>query len=70
MTHAIRALQNHDLSGDEINSVSHMYFFTTQGHVEPLRMRDQLNVGATSETTLNEIRYTPGTHSFILTRQI
>ena len=27
MTHAIRALQSHDLSGEGINSGSHTYFF-------------------------------------------
>ena len=49
VTHATRALHSHDLSGERINSGSH--FLTTQGHGDPPRMRDQLNVGATSETT-------------------
>ena len=30
---------------------SHAYFLTTQRHEKPPRMRDQLNAGATSETT-------------------
>ena len=50
MTHATQALQRHDLSGQGINSESHTYFLTTQGHGEPPRMSEQLNVGATSET--------------------
>ena len=51
MTHASRALQTYDLSGEGINFGSHTYFLTTQGHGEPPRMSDQLNDGATSETT-------------------
>ena len=52
MTHVTRALQNHDLSEEGINFGSHTYFFLkTQGHGGPLRMRDQLNAGATSERT-------------------
>ena len=45
------ALQIHGLSGEGINSGSHTYFLTTQGHGKPPRMKDQLNAGATSETT-------------------
>ena len=51
MTHATRALYRQDLSGEGINSGLHTYFLTTQEHGEPPRMRDQLNAGATSETT-------------------
>ena len=51
MTHATRALQSNDLSGEGINSRSHTCFLTTEGHEGPPRMRDQLNAGATSETT-------------------
>ena len=36
---------------ERINSGSHTYFLTTQGLGGPLRMRDQLNAGAISETT-------------------
>ena len=37
--------------GRELNYGSHTYFFlTTQGHGGPLRMSDQLNAGAHSET--------------------
>ena len=50
MTHASRALKSHDLSGEGIRSGSHT-FMTTQGRGGPPRMSDQLNVGATSETT-------------------
>ena len=51
MAHATRALQSHDLSGERINSGSHILhtFWTTQGHGGPPRMRDKLNFGATSE---------------------
>ena len=51
MTHATRALQSHDQSGDGINSGSHTNFLTTQGHGGPPRMSDQPNAGASSETT-------------------
>ena len=54
MTHAARALQSHDLSKEGIDSGSHTgnTVLTTEGHEGPPRMRDQLNAGATSETTL------------------
>ena len=51
MTHASRALQSHDLSGEGFDCGSHAYFFTTQGHGGPPRMREKLNAGTTSETT-------------------
>ena len=51
MTHATRALQRHDLSGEGINSGSYNTFLTTQGYGGPLWMRDQLSARATSETT-------------------
>ena len=51
MTHEIRALQCHDLSGEGINSGSAAYFLTTQGHGGPPRMMFQLNAGAISMTT-------------------
>ena len=51
MTHATWALQSHDLSGEGINSGSHNTFLTIQGHGEPPWRSDQLNAGATSETT-------------------
>ena len=50
VTHATLALQSHDLSGEGINSGSHTYFLTTQGHGWPPRKSDQPNAGATSET--------------------
>ena len=50
VTHATRALQSYDLSGEGIKFRSHRYFLTTHGHGEPPRMRDQLNAGATSKT--------------------
>ena len=50
VTHAVRALQSHDLSEEGINFGSHTYFLTTQGHGGPPLMRDQLNAGAISET--------------------
>ena len=51
MTHATRALQSHDLSGEGINSGSHTYFFdhTRTWRVSPDEW--SLNAGATSETT-------------------
>ena len=51
MTHATRALQSHDLSGEGINSESHTYLFDTQGHGGPSRMSDQPNAEASLETT-------------------
>ena len=51
MAQATRALQSYDLPGEGISLGSHNTFLTTQGHGGPLRMRDQFNVGATSETT-------------------
>ena len=51
MTHAIRALQSHGLSGGGINFGSIHTFLTTQIHGRPPRIRDQLNAGGTSETT-------------------
>ena len=55
MTHATRALQIHDLSGEGINTESHTYFFfTTQGRGGPPRMRDQVNARAISETHEHE----------------
>ena len=53
VTNATRALQSHGLSGEGISlTLDHIdAFLTTQGHGEPPRMRDQLNAGATSETT-------------------
>ena len=51
VTHGIRALKSHDLSGQGINSGSHTYFLSTQGHGDHPRMRDKLNAGATSEKT-------------------
>ena len=63
MTHASRALQSHDLSREGINSGHIIYFFTTQGHGEPPRVRDQLNAGATSGTTqIWKTIYTIRTH--------
>ena len=56
MTQATRALQSHDLSGQGINSGSHTYFLTTQGHGGPPRMSDQLNAGTTFETTQSHLR--------------
>ena len=52
VTHATRTLQSHDLSGEGIDSESHSTFLTTQEYEEFLPpMRDQLNAGATSDTT-------------------
>ena len=51
MTHATRAIQNHDLSGEGIISGSHTYFSTIQGHGGPPRMRDELMPRASSEAT-------------------
>ena len=51
MTHATRTLQSYDLSGEGINSGSHTYFFDPTRTWRASRMSDQLNVGATSETT-------------------
>ena len=51
MTQATRVLQSHDLSEEGINFRSHTDFLTAQGHGETPRMRDQLNTGATCETT-------------------
>ena len=51
VTHASRALLSQDLSEEGINFESHTYFLTTQGHGRYPRMTDQLNAGATSETT-------------------
>ena len=50
MTHAARALQSHDLSGEGIKLwITYILFLTTQGHGGPSRMSDQPNAGATSE---------------------
>ena len=68
MTHASRALQSQDLSGEGINFGSHTYFLTTHGHGVPPRMSDQLNAGATSETT-RTLKTIHTIHSFILTRR-
>ena len=46
LTHATRALQR-----EGINSGSHTYFFDHTRTWRASRMRDQLNAGATSETT-------------------
>ena len=70
MTHAARALQSHDLSGEGINSGSRNTFLTTQGHGVSPRMRDQLNVGPPPRQREHERRYTPVTLPFIITRQI
>ena len=48
VTHVTRALQNYDLSGEGIDFVSHTHFFD---HTRTWRMSDQINAGATSETT-------------------
>ena len=51
-------------------TMDHIHTFsTTQGHGGPLRMRDQLNVGVTSETT-RTLKTIHTIHSHILTRQI
>ena len=51
VTHAVRALQSHDLSGEGIKLwITNRLFLTTQGHGGPPRMSDQPNAGATSET--------------------
>ena len=51
VTHAARALQSHDLSGEGIKLwITYILFFTTQRHGGPPRMRDQPNAGANSET--------------------
>ena len=51
MTHAARALQSHDLSGERIKLwITYILFLTTQGHGGPPWMSDQPNAGATSET--------------------
>ena len=44
VTHAARALQSHDLSGEGIK------LWITQGHGGPPRMSGQPDAGATSET--------------------
>ena len=59
----------------EFNLDHILTFLTTQGHGGPLRMRDQLNAGATSETTRTwKTIYTIHTlydiHTFILTSWI
>ena len=64
MTYATRALQSNDLSGEGINSESHTYFLTTQGHGGPRRVSDQVNAGATSETTQSHDTHHPRTQSF------
>ena len=52
-------------------TLNHIHtFLTTQGHGLPSRIRDQLNSGATSETSRTWWRYTSFTHPFILTRRI
>ena len=51
VTHALRAMQSHALSGEGISCGLHTYFLTTQGHGGPPQMSYQLNAGATSETT-------------------
>ena len=51
VTHATRALQNHDLSGDGINSGSHTHFFDHTRTWRPPQKMDQLNAGATFKTT-------------------
>ena len=51
VTHATRASQSHDLSGEGIKLwITYILFLTTQGHGGPTRLSDQLNAGATSET--------------------
>ena len=49
MTHASRALQSNDLSGEGISCGSHN-FLTTKEHGGPRQMSDQLKAGTTSET--------------------
>ena len=67
VTHATRALQSKTCKGREL-TLDHIHnIFTTQGHGEPLRMREQFNDGTSSE---HERRYTPSTHPLILTRRI
>ena len=51
MTHATRALQSHDLSGEKLTLDHIQTFLTTQGHGGPPQISDQLNAGATSEKT-------------------
>ncbi|KAJ4432580.1 hypothetical protein ANN_21203 [Periplaneta americana] len=63
-THATRALQGRDLSGEELIYGSHTYFLTTQGHGGPPRMRDQLNAMTTSDTTQHLRHYTAFTHIY------
>ena len=51
VSHAARALQRHDLSGEGIKTVDHRHtFLITQGHGGPPRMSDQPDAGATSGT--------------------
>ena len=51
LTHAARALQSHDVSGEGIKLwTTYIVFLTTQGHGGPPRMSDQPNTGETSET--------------------
>ena len=50
VTHATRALQSHDLSGEGIKLWIIHTFLTIQGHGGPPRRSDQPNAGATSET--------------------
>ena len=69
MTHASRALQSHDLSGEGINFGSHIYFLTTQGHGKPPWMSDQLNAGAISETT-RTLKTIHIIHSHILSNKL
>ena len=70
MTHANRALQGNGLSGKGINSGSHTYFLTTSGHREPPRWVISSMPGPPSRQHEHERRYTPVTHTFILTRRI
>ena len=56
MTRASRAFKSRDLSGEGINSGSHTYFLTTQGHGGPPRVREQLNT--TPRQHEHERRYT------------
>ena len=51
MTHASRALRSRDLSREEITFGSHTYFLDHTRTRRAPRMSDQLNSGATFETT-------------------
>ena len=45
-------------------------FLTTQGHIWPPQMRDELNAGPPPRQHEHKRRYTPFTYSFMLTRWI